>query len=814
MTTQANAASDARPAGEATATWTRRLTVHVGLSLAIAAAYVLSAKAALLLFPATKELAMLWPSAGIALAALLVWGTRALAGVFVGCLIAHLTASGPAAGAVASAGLSTLYAVVAWLLLASVARLDLGLRRVSDVLALAVLGAGATALMKSGVRVATLAASGEWVSGAVMPTTVSALATGVGILIVAPLCLTWYAARREPVLRGRRIELALVAAATVGVSVLVFNDRFSPMVAVAQLPYALFPVMFWAGLRFGPREVSAAVFVAAVIAVWYTSLGEGPFAGADRLEGLASLYLFLTVLGVTSLMFAAALRQREEADAAVRESEQRYRLLIERMNEGLVMQDRDGVMTYVSDRFCELMGRPREDLVGRSGRDITVPEERAQWQEYYRRRQQGSSDSFELSLLKGNGEPMRAYVSPRPLFDERGRYTGSFALITDVTARRRAEEALRESEMKYRLLVENQTELVLTLARDGRVSFVSPSCRQFFGADAADPVGRPLALEVHEDDRQATARAWAAVWQPPYSASFENRVLTPEGWCWLAWSVRVIQDASAGGAPDAVVAVARDVTDRHRAEEQARQHLQSLAHVSRVSSMGEMASAIAHEINQPLTAIANYAYACIRLLRGGQATGEEALEVMQRVATEAERAGEIVRKMRSFVRGEEGQVSAVDANFLVAEVLRLAAPEARQSGVELVPALAPGLPEALADSIQIQQVLLNLVRNAVEAIVAGDCAERSVRIETARCEPDFLEIRVSDTGPGLAPEALEKVFEPFFTTKADGIGIGLALSRSIVDAHGGRLWATATPVRGATFHLTLPIATAPDETDA
>jgi PAS domain S-box-containing protein len=812
MTSQANAASGARPTADAAA-WSRRLAYYAGLTAAIAAAYVLSAKIALFVFPATTELAMLWPSAGIALAALLVWGAPALGGVFVGCLIAYLTADAAAARAVASAGLSTLYAMVAWLLLASVARIDLGLRRISDVLALAVLGAGATALMKGGVRFATVAATGEWVPGAVMPAAVSALATAVGILIVAPLCLTWYAAGREPVPRGRRIELALAAAATVGVSVLVFSERFSPMVAVAQLPYALFPVMFWAGLRFGPREVSAAVFLAAMIAVWYTSLGEGPFAGGDRLEGLASLYLFLTVLGVTSLMFAAALRQREEADAAVRASEQRYRLLIERMNEGLVMQDKDGVITYVSDRFCELMGRPREDLVGRLGRDITVPEERARWQEHYRRRQQGSSDSFELSLLKGNGEAMRAYVSPRPLFDERGRYTGSFALITDVTARRRAEEALRESERKYRLLVEHQTELVLTLGRDGRVSFASPSYGQLFGADAADPTDRPLGLEVHEEDRQATARAWAAAWQPPYSASFENRVRTPKGWRWLAWSVRAVQDASLGAEPDAVVAVARDVTDRHRAEEQARQHLQSLAHVSRVSSMGEMASAIAHEINQPLTAIVNYAYACIRLLRGGRATGEEALEVMQRVAAEAERAGEVVRKMRSFVRGEEGQVTAVDANFLVAEVLQLAAPEARQSGVELVPALAPGLPEALADSIQIQQVLLNLVRNAVEAIVAGDCAERTVRIETARGGAGFVEIRVSDSGPGLAPEALEKVFEPFYTTKADGIGIGLALSRSIVDAHGGRLWASAGPGRGAIFHLSLPIAAELEQTD-
>jgi C4-dicarboxylate-specific signal transduction histidine kinase len=227
-----------------------------------------------------------------------------------------------------------------------------------------------------------------------------------------------------------------------------------------------------------------------------------------------------------------------------------------------------------------------------------------------------------------------------------------------------------------------------------------------------------------------------------------------------------------------------------------------------------MASAIAHEINQPLTAIANYTYASVRMLRSGAAGQEEILEVLQRVAAEAERAGEVVRRMRSFVRGEEGQLQEVEANFLVNEVVRLAAAEARQNGVELDTRLEVGLPVVLADSIQIQQVLLNLVRNAVEAIVAGDCAERSVCIETALCEPGFVEIRVSDTGPGLTPEALGKVFEPFYTTKADGIGIGLALSRSIVDAHGGRLWAASGQGRGATFHLTLPIAAAIEETDA
>jgi PAS domain S-box-containing protein len=812
MSVPANAATEARPVTAAAGPLGQLGRVAV-LTVGIAAAYVLSAKVALALFPATKSVAMLWPSAGIALAALLVWGVRALPGVFIGCLIAHITAADDATGAVASAGLTTIYTGAAWLLLANFARLDLGLRRVSDVLALAVLGAGTVALTKAAIRAATLIGNGSWGADALLQTSVSALATGVGILIVAPLCLTLYAARLESVPHGRRIELALVAAAAVGVSILVFSERFSPMVAVAQLPYAVFPVLFWAGLRFGPREVSGVLFLAALMAVWYTSLGEGPFAGGNRVEGMASLYLFLTVLAVTSLLFAAALRQREEADAAVYASEQRNRLLVERMNEGLAMLDRSGTIHHVSDRFCEITGYRRAELIGRRGIELVVPEARAAWEEHHRLRQQGSGESYEMALQRGNGERIDVYVSPRPLFDDAGAYTGSFALITDVTSRKRAEAALRQSEKQYRLLVENQTELILTVDRNGVVGFVSPSYRQLFGADADNVVGRPLALEVHEDDRDATAGAWEAAWQPPYSASVENRVLTPRGWVWLAWSVRAVRDERSAAAPEEVVAVARDVTDRHRAEEQARQHLQSLAHVARVSSMGEMASAIAHEVNQPLTAIANYVYACMRLLRRGASTQDEALEVMQRVATEAERAGEVVRKMRSFVRGEEGQVSAVDANFLVTEVLRLAAPEARQSGVELVQALDYELPEVCADSIQIQQVLLNLVRNAVEAIVAGGARERNVRIETARGETGFVEIRVADTGPGLAAEALEKVFEPFYTTKAEGIGIGLALSRSIADAHGGRLWATAAPGRGATFHLSLPIAAEPEEHD-
>jgi PAS domain S-box-containing protein len=778
----------------------------LALSAALVIAFVAAARGALLFFPHTREIAILWPSVGIALAALLVWGPRLLPAVFVGCALAELAAFGPSGRLMISAAATTLFVAVAQALLTRVARIDLGLRHVHDVLALALLGAGTIATLKAaGATLVTLATTGTLPDAVLSPPVMSALAAGVGVLVVTPVCMTWYATHNDPIPAGRRLEAALLAAATLAVSVFVFAGFLSPMIAVPQLPYVLFPVMFWAGLRFGTREVAAVLAVVGLIAAACTALGKGPFAMGDPIGDVVSLHVFVAILGVTSLMLAAALGQRSDADAAVRESEQRWRLLLERMNEGLVMQDRDGLITYVSDRFCEIVGYPREELLGKTGQEITVDEEAERWSERHRLRQHGVSDSYELTLQRKNGERMDAYISPRPLFDGEGRFTGSFALLTDVTARRKAEARLRESEAQFRLLVENQTDLILTIDRGGSVAFVSPSYRQIFGGDETALVGRPLALEVHDDDRAATARALAAAWGPPYAETVENRVMTPQGWRWLAWSVHPIR-AAGQAAPETLVAVARDVTDRRRAEEQARQHLQSLAHVSRVSSMGEMASAIAHEINQPLTAIANYAYACLRLLRAGRSTTDEAVDVMQKVAAEAERAGEVVRKMRSFVRGDEGQLTAVDPGYLVAEVLRLAAPEARQSGVELESAPGEAVPAVLADSIQIQQVLLNLVRNGVEAVAGSDAPERVVRVTTAAPEAGFVEIVVSDTGPGLAPELLEQVFEPFYTTKPDGIGIGLALSRSIVDAHCGRLWAAAGRSRGAEFHLKLPAA--------
>ena len=425
--------------------------------------------------------------------------------------------------------------------------------------------------------------------------------------------------------------------------------------------------------------------------------------------------------------------------------------------------------------------------------------------------ERGNASYLGLPMLDSSGERVIGHIA---FVDTKPRKTNVldnpafriFASRASVELRRkRAEDDLRQSEAKYRLLVENQTDVLVKLDRAGRCLFVSPSFCACFGVRERELLGQPLALELNALDREAFEQARAAAAAPPHRSHVEVRALTAGGWRWLAWAFSGVPDEA--GGPVEIIAAGRDVTDRRRAEEQARRHLDQLAHVTRLSSMGEMASAIAHEVNQPLTALLSYSQACIRLLRSGRATTDEIVGSMEQAAAQAERASQIVRHLRSFVRKDDAQLGPVEINYLVTEVVRLVQPEARQSAVEIATELADGLPRVLADNIQIQQVLVNLVRNAVEAINGGDPERREVRIGTRRGPEDTVEAWVEDSGPGFDDQMAEKVFQPFFSTKAEGMGIGLAISRSIVEAHHGRIWATGEPGRGARFCLALPAAT-------
>jgi two-component system, LuxR family, sensor kinase FixL len=260
-----------------------------------------------------------------------------------------------------------------------------------------------------------------------------------------------------------------------------------------------------------------------------------------------------------------------------------------------------------------------------------------------------------------------------------------------------------------------------------------------------------------------------------------------------------------GSDPPRYVGYMHDVSARRAAEDEARHALARLNHMSRLATMGEMAAGLSHELNQPLAAISNYARACSRLLALPSPDLPEVQHALDEVSAQALRAGEIIRRLRSLVRNEDSRREVVDINHVIRDIETLLRSDARVHDARLVLDLAEGLPQVRVDTIQIQQVLLNLVHNAFEAVRnLSDAARRAVTVHTRSGVAESVEVRVCDLGHGLETHNLGRVFEPFFTTKSDGTGLGLAISKSIIKAHGTDLSYEPNAPHGACFRFTLP----------
>ncbi|HPD28925.1 MAG TPA: ATP-binding protein [Phycisphaerae bacterium] len=245
------------------------------------------------------------------------------------------------------------------------------------------------------------------------------------------------------------------------------------------------------------------------------------------------------------------------------------------------------------------------------------------------------------------------------------------------------------------------------------------------------------------------------------------------------------------------------IAERHQVQEQLNQHREELARVSRLSTMGEMASSLAHELNQPLAAVANYVRGCQRRLGSGTWNESELMQALAEAGNQAERAGQILRSLRDFVAAREPRRVPADINRIAETAVDLARPEAKVRGIAIRFVPAKDLPPVLADAIQIEQVVLNIVRNALEAMsnTRLNCGE--VFVSTSAGGPGEVEVAIQDSGPGLPADAVKKVFDAFYTTKPEGMGIGLSISRSIIEAHRGRLWVTRNEDRGVTFRFAL-----------
>jgi hypothetical protein len=392
------------------------------------------------------------------------------------------------------------------------------------------------------------------------------------------------------------------------------------------------------------------------------------------------------------------------------------------------------------------------------------------------------------------------YISP--LIDADGRQTGWMASMVDITEQMRARVELEASHERFVAVLEGldaavyvadvATDEILFANRVFKSTWgedaVGRSCEAFTQAHRASPSTPqidPLALRADDLPREL----------------FDGEVVNERDGRWYHLRERAIRWVDGRVVR---MQIATDVTDRRRAEEISLQQQERLQQTSRLITMGEMASSLAHELNQPLSAIANYCMGSVNRLASGSFRPEEVVAAMEKASGQAERAGKIIRRMRDFVRKSEPKRDSVALAEVVDEAIGIAEIEAHKAGVQIRVAVPPDLPPVYADKIMIEQVLLNLVKNGIEAMQQTDGSREltvSARADGAR----VVEVAVADRGHGIDPEHADRLFEPFHTTKQEGMGMGLNICRSILEFHDGRLWAQPNPGGGSVFRFTLPV---------
>ena len=383
-------------------------------------------------------------------------------------------------------------------------------------------------------------------------------------------------------------------------------------------------------------------------------------------------------------------------------------------------------------------------------------------------------------------------------------------IIRDISERKQVEQQLSRNEEQLRLAFQNLPIAKAVCDASGGFLRVNPAACSLWGYPEAELLSMRLVdIVLPEDQQRLNSTMLSLCTGSVTRADLFLRFEHPSGRIIYGhfFGSGIGTDSASGRRSEVVVQV-MDQTDQVHAEEEARTHRERLAHVTRLSTVGEMAAGIAHEINQPLTAIATFAQACQRLLRSPEPDTEEVIDALDQVDKQALRAGEVIRRLRTMVRKRESVRERVDVNSLVRDIVKLAELDGRVRDYDIVQNLEPGLPRVLVDPVQIQQVVLNLVRNGREAMqgVAGE--ESQITVGSRRAGEREIEILVEDQGMGISAEDEAELFHPFYTTKGSGMGMGLSICLSIVAAHGGRLWFTRNPKQGTTFHFTLPIAMA------
>ncbi len=550
--------------------------------------------------------------------------------------------------------------------------------------------------------------------------------------------------------------------------------------------------------------------------------GQG-FRTSAGLIGNTLLWMVVALSVLTVWMLLGTwrhVRRRSQMQSAL-VSEANFRRAMENsMLTGMRAMDMEGRITYVNPAFCAMTGFGEPELIGRMPPfPYWPPDRHDEINRLLQQELQGRSPSggIEVKVMRKDGELFDARMYVSPLIDPRGQQTGWMTSMTNITEAKRIRDQLSASHERFTTVLEGLDAAVSVLSvQQGELLFANRSYRVWFGADA---LGHALlagddieAMPSTEHEDSVESMGGLPTQELTEIGSDPREVLIEPLNKWFDVRVRYLQWTDGRLAQ---MLIATDVTARRHAETLAANQSEKAQVTSRLVTMGEMASSVAHELNQPLTAIANYCNGMVSRVKNDAIGKEDLVAALEKTSRQAQRAGQIIHRIRAFVKRSEPQRQEAHAKTIIDDAVDLASIELRRRKVSIHTYVAQRLPPLMVDPILIEQVVLNLLKNAAEAIDSAKLppARRSIELRVVPKrhaeEGPVIEFSVTDRGPGIRPEVLARLYEAFFSTKPEGLGIGLSLCRSIIESHRGRIRAenlyNAGSVSGCCFAFTLPV---------
>jgi PAS domain S-box-containing protein len=484
---------------------------------------------------------------------------------------------------------------------------------------------------------------------------------------------------------------------------------------------------------------------------------------------------------------------RERAEEGLRRSEDYLRLVSDTIPQQIWSGPPDGSLDFCNEQWRSYTGLTLDELQGQGWQRMLHPDDRdlvlKAWRESVatgtpyeqQERHRGADGQYRWFLARGV-----------PLRDAKGQIVRWYGTNTDIEDRKQAEDRLR-------LVIDTLPALVWSKSPDGAADFLNQRFREYTGLSVEEGLGWGWLSAFHPED--GALEEWRAAFAAGEPFEKEARLRRADG-SFRWFQIRAVPLRNELGKVIKWYGISSDIEDRKGAEEALLEAQDKLAHVTRMQKMGELAAAIAHEVNQPLTAIVTNANFSQRQLKGSSPNLEELRVAIAEIAADGTRASAIISRIRGLLtHGTPGRAQ-LQINQIIEDVISLLRNELLRNRVKVRTELAAGLPRVQGDPVELQQVLINLILNALEAMRLSPGRPRSLVIRSTR-NPDGILVQVQDSGPGIEPELTHRIFEPFFTTKREGTGMGLSISHSIIESHGGRIW-TAPTTTGALFEFTLP----------